>query len=547
MPGRRPAGGLMAEGKAPRMNDVKRLTLFYLDQLWRRRWLALSFAWAVCAIGWLSVSFIPDRYVSEARFYVDTMSLLNPLLKGISVNADDRSRDQEVAIMQRTLTSKPNLTRVAQMTDLDKSIHSEGELQALIKSLEDRISITSQGTNLFAVEFSDNSPATAKSVVQALLTIFLESSAGNKREDIQTAKSFIETQISEYESQLKTAEQKLADFKVKNVGFFSSSSQTFAMRLELAREAIDTQKAEYNDAMVQRDELKRQLEGTPRLIAVDAAMPYGTGVATGTPLQQQVRALQTKLAELRTQYTEKHPDVIQTEDALKRLTAPRKKGASAPEADDINAPSMRIPNDLYAQLSLRYTDSETRVSSAKRKLDEAQRVFTDMEEKANEAPRVEAEFTNLNRDYEVLKASYEGLLQRRESARIAQAADTTTEPVQFRLIAPPELPARPAGPMRAVFNTIVLVLGIAAGIGFVILMTEVDDSVATPDDLAAMGNFPVLGCVSNVAALDRRVLWGRGADKFNLAATALAGMFVLVLVSGPNLSGITQKMTLWFS
>src|SRR6185295_6035403 len=109
------------------MNDVKRLVLFYLDQLWRRRWLALTFAWGVCVLGWLSVSFLPDRYVSEARFYVDTMTLLNPLLKGISVNADDHGRDQEVAIMQRTLTSKPNLTRVAQMTDLDKSVSSEAE------------------------------------------------------------------------------------------------------------------------------------------------------------------------------------------------------------------------------------------------------------------------------------------------------------------------------------------------------------------------------------------------------------------------------------
>jgi uncharacterized protein involved in exopolysaccharide biosynthesis len=95
-----------------------------IDQVWRRRWLALGFAWTVCAVGWLAVALMPDRFQSEARFYVDTQSLLTPLLKGISVNADDRSRDQEVAIMQRTLTSRPNLTRIAQMTDLDKSVNS---------------------------------------------------------------------------------------------------------------------------------------------------------------------------------------------------------------------------------------------------------------------------------------------------------------------------------------------------------------------------------------------------------------------------------------
>ena len=101
--------------------------------------------------------------------------------------------------MQRTLTSRPNLAKVAQMTDLDKGAQSEGDMEALIDSLEQRVSLRSQGTNLFQLEFSDNSPRVARDVVQALLTIFVESSVGNKRVDIQTARSFIEEQLEEYE------------------------------------------------------------------------------------------------------------------------------------------------------------------------------------------------------------------------------------------------------------------------------------------------------------------------------------------------------------
>ena len=243
--------------------------------MWRRRWLALGFAWTVCVVGWFAVALMPDRYVSEARFHVDTTSLLNPLLRGISVNTDDHGRDQEVAIMQRTLTSRPNLTKVAQMTDLDKTVHSPAEMQGLVTSLEDRIVVQNQGTNLFAVQFSDNSPVVAKNVVQALLTIFVESSTGNKREDIQTARAFIDTQIGDYEVQLKAAEQRLADFKVKNVGFFSSSSQTFAMRLEgSAREYRNSEDGLQRPLSAQRDQLKHQLAATPQFLAVDAISPY---------------------------------------------------------------------------------------------------------------------------------------------------------------------------------------------------------------------------------------------------------------------------------
>jgi len=527
------------------MNDIKRLITVTLDQVWRRRWLALAFAWAVCMVGWFAVALMPDKYVSEAKFYVDTTTMLNPLLRGISVSSDDH-RDQEVAIMQRTITSRPNLARIAQMTDLDKSVHSQAGMQGLLKSLEDRITIQSQGPNLFAVQFSDNSPTLAKNVVQALLTIFVENSAGNKREDIQTARSFIDNQIKDYEGQLKAAEQRLADFKVKNTGFFSSSSQTFAMRLEGARENIEAVRLDYNDAVAQREEARRQLAATPQFLAIDAASPYAT-VATGSPLQQRIRTLQTQLDDLKLQYTDKYPDVIRTQAALDAAIKQQNAlgGDSKDPGGQMVAGKAQIPNEVHAQLSLRVAEAGTRAGQARRKLDEAQALYEDLQKKASEAPRVEAEFTNLNRDYEVLKSTYEGLLQRRESARVAAAADSTTEPVQFRLIAPPQVPARASGPKRVLFNTLVLIFGLGAGIGFVVLMTRVEDRVATPEDLDQISEYPILGCVSTVITAARRLQLRHDMRRFAGATVGLAAVFVLLLLSSPNFSTVLRNFGVW--
>lgn len=526
------------------MEDIKRIVATSIDQVWRRRWLALGFAWTVALLGWFGVALMPDRYQSEARFYVDTQSLLNPLLKGISVNAEDRARDQEVAIMQRTLTSRPNLTRIAQMTDMDKSVHSEAGMQSLITGLESRITIQSQGPNLFAVQYSDNSPATARNVVQALLTIFVESSTGNKREDIQTARAFIETQINDYEGQLKAAEQRLADFKVRNVGFFSSSSQTFAMRLEQARENIDAMKLELGDASAQRDQARTQRDQAPQYLAVDSVSPYAGGERV-SPLQQRIRSLQTKLDELNLQYTDKHPEVIRTQAALNDLLLEQRKlnGGPGKMTDaELASGKAQVPNEVYNQLSLRLAEAETRVASSRRKLADAESMLAELQKKASEAPRVEAEFTNLNRDYEVLKASYEGLLQRRESARIAAAADSTTEPVQFRLIAAPEVPARPAGPMRALFNSLVFFLAVGAGIGFAILLAKLEDRVATPEDLFDFGDHRVLGCVSTVVTETRRLATLHDLKRFGAAMAGLAVVFLLLLAAAPNFSSILRKI-----
>ncbi len=520
------------------MEDVKKLFFFYLDQLWRQRWLALAFAWAVCLIGWSFVAFLPDRYTSEARFYVDTSSLLNPLLRGISVNADEARRDQEVAMMQKTLTSRPNLAKVAQMTDMDKGINSPAEQQALLNSLEQHVAVKSQGPNLFAVSYTDNNPVLAKNIVQALLTIFVESSTGNKREDIQSARSFVEAQIGEYEKQLRAAEQRLADFKVKNVGFFAGSANGFAARMETAKDSRQALMVEVADFTAQRNQLRAQVERTPQFVGVDQQI-LGEG---GTPLTQRIRALQQKLDELKLQYTDKHPEVISTERSLKELFAEEERVRKNPNSAAASRGRAQVPNEVYNQLSLKLADLDSRLSSAQRRLVEADSVLKELELRAGDAPRVEADYTSLNRDYQVLKGNYESLLQRRESARIAQAADSSTEPVQFRVIAAPEVPAKPAGPMRRLFNFLVLVVGVAAGSGFVILLTKIDDRVAVPEDLSDFGGFQVLGCVSPATAMGVPVSFQAQHSRFVLAACGLVTIFALFFLTAPNLSALPGKI-----
>ena len=82
--------------------------------LWRRRWLVLGIAWPICLAGWIAVALLPSKYVATARVYVDTETLLSPLLKGMAVDVD---MNQQVEVMQRTLLSRPNLQKVKCVVD----------------------------------------------------------------------------------------------------------------------------------------------------------------------------------------------------------------------------------------------------------------------------------------------------------------------------------------------------------------------------------------------------------------------------------------------
>src|SRR5579871_5737180 len=133
------------------MNDVYLQLMSYAHAMWRKRWYIALIGWAICVPGWIGVMLLPDRFESSARIYVDTDSLLSPLLRGISVEGNV---GQQVDFMQRTLLSRPNIEKLMRMTDLDLAVKTPTDKDWLIGDIARRTSITqNQGRNLFSVTF----------------------------------------------------------------------------------------------------------------------------------------------------------------------------------------------------------------------------------------------------------------------------------------------------------------------------------------------------------------------------------------------------------
>ncbi len=94
----------------------KTMVMAHARALWRRRWYAVLVAWLFCLVGWAYVATLPNIFQAKTRIYVDTDSMLRPLMRGIAVDPNVLS---VVDVMQRTLLSRPNLQKVIHMADLD--------------------------------------------------------------------------------------------------------------------------------------------------------------------------------------------------------------------------------------------------------------------------------------------------------------------------------------------------------------------------------------------------------------------------------------------
>src|SRR5450631_1999947 len=114
------------------MHDLLQQVLGYLRGMWHRRLIGLAAAWLAAIIGVVVVNRIPERYEASARVYVDTESLLRPLLAGLAIQPNV---DQQVALMSRTLVSRPNIEKLVRMADLDLGIKTNADRDELIDNL----------------------------------------------------------------------------------------------------------------------------------------------------------------------------------------------------------------------------------------------------------------------------------------------------------------------------------------------------------------------------------------------------------------------------
>jgi uncharacterized protein involved in exopolysaccharide biosynthesis len=71
--------------------------------------------------------------------------------------------------------------------------------------------------NLYTLAYTDTDAQRAKRVVQSMVSIFVESGLGDKRKDSDTARRFIEEQIKAYEQKLEDAENRLKEYKLRNI------------------------------------------------------------------------------------------------------------------------------------------------------------------------------------------------------------------------------------------------------------------------------------------------------------------------------------------
>jgi polysaccharide chain length determinant protein (PEP-CTERM system associated) len=502
--------------------------------MWKHRWLGVLVAWVVALVGTLVVFKIPDQYEASARIHVDTLSILKPLMAGLAVQPDV---DQQVAMLSRTLISRPNVEKLVRMADLDLKNRTKAQQDATVDELMKTLRISGTGRdNLYVLSYRDSDAEHAKRAIQSLVSIFVESGLGAKRSDAATAKTFINEQIKSYLAKLEEAEAKLKAFRLRNLDVQFGEGRDTASRIGELGAQLEKARLELREAENARDAAKSALAnetGSAGNLATQSLLQE-SAISVATPeLDARLDALRRQLDAQLQRFTDQHPDVLNSRRLIQDLEEQKRK-----EMQTLRAAAMKTPttpsgnvgaSSLAAQeLNRMVAMSEVQVAALRARVGEYTARFTQARASLKNAPQLEAEGAQLNRDYAIHKKNYEDLVSRRESAAMSGELDEVSGMADFRLIDPPRVSPQPVSPNRMLLLPLVLLLALGGGLAATLLASQLRPVFFNANDLRTKFQLPILGVVS--AVISDSESRQRRTDRLRFAAAS--GSLVVSFAAG---------------
>jgi len=506
------------------MHELADQLLSQVKAAWRYRWYAMVFTWIIALGGWTAVYRMPERYEASARVYVDTQSVLRPLLAGLTVQPNV---EQMIAMMSQTLISRPNLEKVIRMADMDIGLTTAEEQAQMITRLTRELSIKSAGReNLYTIAYTDKNPQEAKRVVQSLLTLFMEGTFGDQRKDSEAARRFIDEQLKLYNEKLVAAENAVTEFKRRHMGLMAGDNRDYYTRLVEAQVALNQVILGLKEAENSRDAIKKQLEGETE-IPPSLLGDRNTDEGVNLEIDARIQALEQKLDSLRLSYTEQHPDIVAIVRSIARLQEQKKAEAK------LRKPSSRAQalDPVHQQLAVSLASAEANVAGLQARVAEYGKRYSELKALANAVPQVDAEYTQLTRDYEVTKRNYESLLSRRESAEITGHMETRARVMDFRVVDPPQVPTAPKAPNRRLLMSLVVFVALGGGLGGALLISQIKPTINDESRLREVSGLQVFGTVVMAWTEAQKARRARGLVAFLISFASLLSAYAAIMAA----------------
>jgi len=467
--------------------------------LFRRKWMVLLIFFTVLAGTIVLTLVLPDKYESHMKILVKNQRAdltITPANATNTVVSEGDVTENQINSEIELLTSRDLLTQVVNDCGLatakpglfSKTPPTEAvRVERAVNQLSKDLNITpARKANIISVSYASNSPELSAKVLKRLGELYLEKHL--KLHHPEGATDFFQNKADEYETQLKEAENRFAEFQKRNnlVTLQQQKDLTLVKTAE-AKANLMASDAAVNEATQRIKRVEQQL----------AAMPERVLTQSRTlPNQYSAERLNTMMVELQTRRTQLltkfKPDdrLVQEVDEQIRITREALDKAehksAVEEATGLNPLRQTLETEL-ARARLDQSAAMARRATLTGQSQQYQAALDQLEGNT-------IKHNDLQRELKEAEENYQLYSKKREESRIADELDrqkiTNVSIAEAPVAA--QLPRSPNRPLNLVLG---IVLAGFLCVGSMISAELLDDTVHSARQLEAMTSGPVLATV----------------------------------------------------
>lgn len=375
---------------------------------------------------------------------------------------------EKMNTVEQGLLSSTVLLRVVEKHNLGADLHfqkAKNEPEGLIYLLSERVNVELvKGSRLMSVTVEDTNPERAKLIVEDIVSEY-EAWKGGENNDLITRVSVgLASEESRLRAKMEDSEKALRDFRETNLvlGLDGTQESGKSGKLDTLNQEVSTATAE-----------RLRLESEFRNLATGAGKKNSATLAArgergslALNLENQIALKEAEFAKIKERYLHKHPNYIEADEELKRLTA-RLKTITSEAREALNS-------DLAV---------------ARIREQELQQLVAAEEQKSLDDEASREDFARLTRAAEIDRRLHSQVATRLQETQIGAALRNSSF---LSWDEKPLTPAWPTGPNKKGYVMVGAFLGIMLGVMLALLLSLTDPRVREPSAVERKLRLPML-------------------------------------------------------
>lgn len=522
----------------------------YLDIFRRRKWVFVFSVLIVFFAATVYCVLATDQYRSTVKIRIIPPAVPEGMVRSnVNVSTDDR-----LLIIRQDILSKNRLLGLVNDIGIPTLGFDGMSPDAMVQTMRERISVgedknpkkkqkneskTPLDPNIFMLSFYHPNPDVARQVVSRLASILVGENIRSREAVSRGTTEFLKSEVEETRNRLEQQEEKLKRYKIQFGGELPQQEASNLNRLTRLQEQIKGN----SDAVARLGDRKILLESQIRTAANIAKEGLSSGEKGDSydleeSLLAELDVRRKKLEELQNKYTLLHPaavqarnDIAQLETRIANLRRAAKSGGNTPGAPAVSPsgkPSATgIQREVFESREVRtlreqISAIDLEIAALKRENASASRTIDQVQRQMERLPQREQELVSLTRDYENIKASYDGLLKKQLESRISEKLEEKQKGELFQIMEPATLPTAPFTPKRLMVLALALMASLVIGAGGSIGLEMMDPTLRGSKEFKSFFDIPILACLPVIED-------GRSMNRGGVRRGAVAGGMVLIL------------------